>query len=724
MNIPPLLKIPTNLLSKFPARSIPHLNINRVVSVDSTKVKINTPNLNNDKIIPVKYKYISIDSILNLNLDDSIDFIHGFLTNTEFSARQCLVHNLKSLSSDLIHDKRLKGKDISAINYRILSFDDHLNFTHLAKLIFAITSSDRRLWSLVPHLTKLFLEKDCDLSELKSSKNYLYSQFVVLTSLLVFKRNSLNLNVKLIGKGGSRVKLGDEPCMLENFPEIEYKVLKNIELILSRGELGLNNEEPLLFLKIVSLVSHANDNVVKSLNSHVEIDNMSLGQMCSYLHTLSLLPVSDILNFIDLSKSTLERITESVKSGIELPKSSIPELYHYFYLTGDLEHELFDIMSDEIVRRRLEFECAKDFYRVTFPLSISRRISSPELSKWLLNQLAMRCDTYMSDLSNFLFVLMSVASSVKIDYSKPKRDENLKTMDIETDIYEKALMYLNESTRGAYFPSERAALLYLFEKTMELLEECDEDQFVQLTQALTHKLVKMNTSMKLRLLKECKKRVNTVRVGGIPHILQFVVWMYGNKNPDLVAALTMYMERILSDVATYNVGDHALLQTSTLHTDSFLTDIKSLANVLYIMDWSGVHSADLAREVYNLVSSDNYKMISGAELRDLSHIVHYIALSNTDLKNLDPLYIVIREALRKDDEVQARDLIMIIESMIINAQHTRHKQLLKVIEEKAMVLPGPASTIETLSNSLSRLTDVKYTLKDNGSSNYILQLNA
>ncbi|UKK00635.2 hypothetical protein MACK_000709 [Theileria orientalis] len=724
MNNPPFLKISNNLLNKFPARSIPLLNINKVVSADSTDVETNTFNQNNDKITPVKYKFGSFDSILNLNLNDSIDFIHVFLTNTEFCAKRCLVHNLNSLSSDSIHDKRLKAKDISAVNYRILSFDDHLNFTHLSKLLSAITNSDRRLWTLVPHLTKLFLEKEYDSSEPKSSKNYLYSQFVVLTSLLVFKRNNLNFNVKLIGNSGSRGKLADKPCSLENFPEIEYKVLKNIELIVSRGELVLNNEECLLFLKTLSLVTHGNDNVVKSLTSQIDVNNMSLGQMCSYLHTLSLLPVSDTFNFTDLSKSTLERITDIVKNGVELPKSSIPELYHYFYLTGDLEHEMFDIMSDDIVQRRIEFECSKDFYRVTFPLAISRRISSPELSKWLLNQLATRCDTYINDVSNFLFVLMSIASSIKIDYNKPKLAENLKTMDIETDIYEKALMYLNESTRGAYFPSERSALLYLFEKAMELLEGCDEDQFVQLTQALTHKLVKMNTSMKLKLVKECKKRVNTVRVGGIPHILQFIVWMYGNKNPDLVATLTMYMERILSDIATYNIGDHSLLQMSTLHMDSFLTDIKSLANVLYIMDWSNVHSEDLAREVYNLVSKGNYTMVSGAELRDLSHIVHYIALSNTELKNLDPLYIIIRETLRKDEEVQPRDLIMIIESMIINAQHTRHKQLLKEIEEKAMVLCGPASTIETLSNSLSRLTDAKYTLKDNGSGNYIFQLNA
>ncbi|UKJ88229.1 hypothetical protein MACJ_000673 [Theileria orientalis] len=724
MNIPPFLKIPTNLLNKFPTGSIPPLNIKKVVYADSTNVEINTFNKKNDKIPPVKYKFGSFDSILNLNLDDSIDFIHVFLTNTEYCPKNCLVHNLNSLSSDSIDCIRLKPKDSSSINHRILSFDDLLNFTHLSKLISAITNSDRRLWILVPHLTKLFLEKEYHSSELESTKNYLYSQFVVLTSLLVFKRNSLNLSVTLIGNSGSRIKLADKSFSLENFPELEYKVLKNIELILSRDELCLNNEECLLFLKTLSLVTNANDNVVKSLTSHIEVNNISLGQMCSFLHTLSLLPVSETLSFVDLSKTTLERITESVKSGVELAKSSIPEICHYFYLTGDLEHEMLDIMFDDIVHRRIEFECARDFYRVTFPLAISGRTSSPELSKWILNQLATRCDTYINDVSKFLFVLMSVASSIKIDYSKPKLDENLKTMDIETDIYEKALMYLNESTRGPYFPSERSALLYLFDKAMELLEKCNDHQFVQLTQALTHKLVKMNTSMKLKLLNECKKRVNTLSVGGIPHILQFVVWMYGNKNPDLVATLTMYMERILSDIATYNIGDHSLLQMSTLHINSFLTDIKSLANVLYIMDWSNIHSADLAREVYSLVSKENYKMVSGAELRDLSHIVHYIALSNTELKNLDPLYIIIRETLRKDEEVQARDLIMIIESMIINAQHTRHKQLLKEIEEKATVLCGPASTIETLSNSLSRLTDVKYTLKDNGLGNYIVQINA
>eukprot|EP00375_Theileria_parva_P003684 XP_766369.1 hypothetical protein [Theileria parva strain Muguga] len=215
---------------------------------------------------------------------------------------------------------------------------------------------------------------------------------------------------------------------------IENKLIDNINLI-NFNPLNFNNGVLLQFLNTLTFLNNhekLDENVIEQIFYKLNVEKMAFNEMCTLIHTYSL-------------------------------------------LQSNVTYKAQHIMEVEIIlKRNITFQFSNDFYRVTFPITLSNLITQDYVGKWILEQLINNYDNYVKQLSNFLFILMRVASSVKIEHNKVTN--GVKGAMVES-LYEEALMYLNE--KGDYLPTNRSKLLYLFDKIVEFIQSADSDQFIQ-----------------------------------------------------------------------------------------------------------------------------------------------------------------------------------------------------------------------------------------------------
>ncbi|EKX73950.1 hypothetical protein BEWA_039880 [Theileria equi strain WA] len=689
-----------------------------------------------------------------------------------------LSHNLKNLSERTFNKVKLRTKLVKILTHRILSVKDHFSPSQLSRLIFAICNSDMKFAPLLDELCQTYLQH-CEnrkfdaLNSLNESErvSFLacseYAQrnsklgstalvidesiirhLLVLSSISLYRKNTTAITVHHKGSDSCT----ENPPTKE--PTAKPNPLNSTDDLLRRAEArllsfveeqinsNLSRETILLSLQTMIIYDGSNEGIVKKLLQIVNVDDFTISELCTLMHSCTLLSKISDNRIHTTIESALERITKMVREGARLPTSELSQMFHFFYLSGRLEHELMDELCNIAVKEHVKFDNNTEFYRTTFPLAVSNKLRLPDVGKWILHEMASNSNRYILDISQFLFMLTSVGSAIKLE-------KNTKPLDFEDDIYEKALMYLKGSF---YFPSNKSALKHLFEKALEVLPKCTGDQFVQFTQAFTHPIVKRDTRLKLQLLKECRDRVNTINPGGILHVVEFILWLYG-KNTDAITAVNLYKEKALSDITAYNVG--GLVAETTIYMDSFLTDVSILSNLVYLFNWCDLNSPDLALEVATLISANDCKMIYNATLGQLSQIFHYLACSMPKHEVYDVLAIMILDRLSHCSPVSrdfsneksrgsspvnvhktplvhshseengstfpcyAEDLIIILEALLVTSLAPRYKQLLDKLEEMSLAMTGSTKVMKTLAQTLSKVTNMDYTIEEGDESRVI-----
>ncbi|GIX62963.1 uncharacterized protein BcabD6B2_23980 [Babesia caballi] len=348
----------------------------------------------------------------------------------------------------------------------------------------------------------------------------------------------------------------------------------------------------------------------ESLFRDINVDAMSERQLCQFTHACALASNTHKVNLDSVVKQCMDQLAQrSTHNAPMLDAPAVAQAFHASYLTDQMDHELMGALSTYVVSNKVTFSNATEFYRTAIPLAVTGHLAREDLCLWALNELASNAD-FSREVSHFLFLLTSIAHNVKVAW-KPRDKLALRATALETDIYEKAEIYLRqmEGERNR-FPSPRAAVLYLIERANGLIKTSSNDEFVQILLLNCVRNFKPDSRIRFELLNECKKRVNEISCGGIPQVLQTLFTLFSPNAPELVEAFALYLDRVLAEVTMFNSAAVPQIDGSRLFALTFLQDISLLGNVLAVFDRCNLNRGDLAVQVVEMLERSNFHQVN------------------------------------------------------------------------------------------------------------------
>ncbi|CDR94370.1 hypothetical protein, conserved [Babesia bigemina] len=317
----------------------------------------------------------------------------------------------------------------------------------------------------------------------------------------------------------------------------------------------------------------------------------------------------------------------------------------------------------------------------------------------MLNQLAFNAEEYTKDTSHFLFLLTTIANSIRVAW-KRRTKLPLKAVALETDIYEKAETDLrHQEGEKHYFPSPRSAVLFLIDRANALIKRSSSDEFVQIMLLNCVKSFKPDSRVKFELLNECKRRVNEISCGGIPQVLQTLFTLFSPNAPELVEALVLYLDRVLAEITLHNDPGVLQIEGSRLFEISFLQDVNILGNVLSIFDRCNLNRGDLATQVAEMMERSNFQQLDGASVQALIDLLHYIAFSVDRHEAIDVMAILLQQKLEGGAQVSSGQLAAIAECFVaapMTLNPLRHQGLIQAIKQKANSSSGDAKALQAI----------------------------
>ncbi|KAK2196774.1 hypothetical protein BdWA1_002023 [Babesia duncani] len=705
MDIPPVLRASLAVCSD----ALNSCRLIRSIPIQNSAEKPAFPLLKDEinQIQPLSINSKSLEALVVANVEQTVDFILSCTEQNDPSLEGCIKSNLKSLNLNQKDSIKLNKHHVNVIVARIESLIDIFNPTQLSQLTWALLNSDKRFHGTTILLIHKYCESIPQVTQL-NSESLLMTNTLVLSNILYAKLVkdppliSYQENKKVISKNLNQL---ENKALKDDMDTLKTKLVQScndcLKYLHTSG--GANNLM-LQLLQTFSLKGSLGEQLIPGLLERVKIDEMDTSQLVDFVHSCGLSKYNYGIECDAMCLATFDMI--ATKSNFDT--CNIPKLFHSFYLSGYFTHPIFFKLVKHVIDNEIEFTNSTDFYRVAFPLAISQVIIEDAVGKWLLLEFAKRADEYAKLKSPFLFILTRLSGSLLLSKRvKSTSDLHLDGIDFENDIYEKAEMYLRQADgiRTTYFPSDRAALLFLFEKALSFCSDCNNDEFIQLLQAHCTRAIRHSTRTKLVLLKECRKRVNEINCGGISQVMQSLLWLFGQNNPDVINVAEMYMHRILAELTLYN-NKEITMETESIYSVSFLNDIGQLAFILWALDRCNLNSPQVAKEVGSLISN-NYNMLTSADTSHIVDIMHYMAFSLKEHEALDVLAMALHAQLKQKAKMHAKDLVVILEAFVacpINLNYARHRELVQEIQKLASNARGDEKSKSTLDKIIATVT--------------------
>ncbi|ORM39354.1 uncharacterized protein BXIN_3066 [Babesia sp. Xinjiang] len=687
-----------------------------------------------------------LDGLITLGVSDTVAFIQE-LTDTlqgATSSRECLERN-KTALYQWVHktsNVKLRKKDVMVLHYRVASMLDMLSPQDTARLASAIVHLDRRLALLYSPL----VDQYCDMLEqglegAEDDTEMLVSTALMLTSIEIMIRVQSQQDKSIQGSGSRyRVKpQGRESCEMpqieqgyaagnnlfdpadssqaphqcmydDNIADDEAYIFKQAlrcgQLIASRLARYLEEVETvdlelmILLAQVLGNISIPVATVSETVFRKIDVNAVNETQLCEFIYACALAMDIHKVDIEDVMDECMAKLSKrSIHNDLALDTSGIAKAFHAFYLTGKLDAELMGTLANHILSNKVTFENNADFYRIAIPLAIIGQLSSQDICQWVLTQLASNVEELSKDRSHFLFLLTSIANNIRVVW-KPRSKLPLHAVALETDIYEKAEMFLRQQDgEKNYFPSTRAAVLHLIETANSFIKTSSSDEFVQILLLNCVRNFKPDSRVRFELLNECKRRVNEITCGGIPQVLQTLFTLFSPNAPELIEALTIYLDRVLAEITTYNSASTKQIDGSRLFSLTFMQDINLLGNVLSVFDRCNLNRGDLAAQVIEMLERSSFQQLETAENQTLIDVLHYLAFSLDQHDAIDVIAILLQRRLQQGTEFSAGQLAAIAECFIaapMALNPLRHKGLTEVIRQKATESKGEVKALKKI----------------------------
>ncbi|GFE54107.1 G-type lectin S-receptor-like serine threonine kinase At4g27290 isoform X1, putative [Babesia ovis] len=688
-------------------------------------------------------QHIRLEKLITLGVKDSVDLIQQLAQPTGTScSKECLRSNLKTLSQWISTkpNPKWKPKDIRILKYRITSILDLLSLQDTAKVAAALAHIDTRLDPLykpiVEHYCKHVLIQDAIMG---NPEDMMVSTGIMMTSIEMFARiqsqkqthdtltklpdsiKTTNTNTSLLGVGQLSPAVGET-----NRSEVDWcHYIKLLGNILKQSLTDLDTDILLLLADVMGNISVPLPGVCESVFMRVDLAKLDRTALSNFINVSALAMnihkvdlntileecITHITSDLRCTNMKLDtsgqydcKLNDSEHSDCKLDTSSVAKIFHALYLSGKLDNKLVEVLANHIVTTKAVFSNNADFYRTAIPLAITGQLGSQNICQWVLHYLASNADELSKDRSHFLFLLTTVANSVEITW-KTREKLPLHAVALETDIYEKAEMFLRQQDGDKnYFPSTRAAVIYLIDRANSYIKSSAHDEFVQILLLNCVKKFKPDSRIKFELLNECKKRVNEISCGAIPQVLQTLFTLFSPNAPELIDVMVLYLERVLAELTIYNSDGTKQIEGTRLFTLTFMQDINLLGNMLAIFDRCNLNRGDLATQVVKMLERSNYRQIESADQQTLIDVLHYLAFSLDHHDAIDVIAIVILQKIKDGAEFSAGQLAAIAECFIaapMALNPLKHPGLLKAIRERANDAKGEVKALKKILEKLN-----------------------
>ncbi|KAK1443479.1 hypothetical protein BgAZ_203550 [Babesia gibsoni] len=690
----------------------------------------------------VKRAYKPLDTLLTLGVRGTVDYIKGLAcpSNESASDRECLETNVCGLAEGKSPQGTIKirNKDAKILKDRIGSIIDFLSFSDATKLMFAISQLEQlqayTAKEIAEHVIKL-----CETLSLNDEGgNCAISLALALTSLEHIARKQAEIRIKGVTNSTTRPqlaknfneKLEDHSLYADSDVRIplhadsynhEISVLESqimpqdhmhygkilVSKIAECVEASTNIDVNTLILLVQAM---ANTSIPAAEESEtiirrVPVDDLNHLQLCTYIHESAVVMNMQKIAIGDIIEKCMAKLGRYAATDIvQFTEACISQAFHAFYLTGNMDTNLMFTLANHMASNRVSFKKSKDFYRIGIPLSITGQLSSEPICLWLLNQLAANVSEFSKETSHFIFLLTSIANNVKMVWKRSNK-LSLQSVSLETDIYEKAETYLRQQEgERAYFSSPRAAMLFLIEKANSMISSSSGDDFLQILLLNCAKNFKADSRIKFELLKECKKRVKEIPCRGVPQVLQTLFVLFSPNAPELVEVLTLYMDRIITEIECYNDEAVKQLEGTSMLSLSFLEDINIMGNVLAILDRCNLNRGDLAMKVIEMLERTKYKQLESATFQALVDLLHYLSFSLDKHDAIDIIAILIQQRLKSGTEASDGQLAATAECFIaapLALNKHRHKGLIEEMQKRAKESKSASNALNDILNRLN-----------------------